>query len=94
MKASQTATRVNARTSSALEAVSAALEDAQADQHNIFLSLNPLALEQAAAVDARVRAGEHLPLAGVPVALKDNLCVAGLPATAGSRILENYDSQS
>ena len=92
MKASDTATRVNAQTSSALEAVSAALEAAKTDQHNIFLSLNPLALEQAAVVDARVKVGEHLPLAGVPIALKDNLCVAGLPATAGSRILEQYVS--
>jgi aspartyl-tRNA(Asn)/glutamyl-tRNA(Gln) amidotransferase subunit A len=30
------------------------------------------------------------PLAGVPIALKDNLCVAGRPTSAGSRILEGY----
>jgi aspartyl-tRNA(Asn)/glutamyl-tRNA(Gln) amidotransferase subunit A len=31
-----------------------------------------------------------LPLAGVPVALKDNLCTRGIPTTASSRILEGY----
>jgi aspartyl-tRNA(Asn)/glutamyl-tRNA(Gln) amidotransferase subunit A len=92
MKASDTARAVNQKSSSALEAVKTALELAGNDQHNMFLSINPRALEDAAAVDARVAAGESLPLAGVPVALKDNLCVAGLPATAGSKILEQYTS--
>ena len=34
--------------------------------------------------------GRGLPLLGVPVALKDNLCTRGLTTTAGSRILEHY----
>ena len=48
-------------------------------------------LAMAAHVDARIKSGETLsPLAGVPVALKDNLCTRGIPTTCGSRILEGY----
>jgi aspartyl-tRNA(Asn)/glutamyl-tRNA(Gln) amidotransferase subunit A len=49
------------------------------------------ALTQAADIDRRRAAGETLgALAGVPVALKDNLCVRGVTTTASSRILEHF----
>ncbi|MCU1453980.1 MAG: amidase [Acidimicrobiales bacterium] len=41
------------------------------------------ALAAAAAIEARLRAGEHLPLAGRTLAVKDNIDVRGLPTTAG-----------
>lgn len=47
---------------------------------------------QAAAVDRRAAAGEVLPLAGVPVAIKDNIVTADAPTTCASRILEGYTS--
>lgn len=48
------------------------------------------ALRSAAEVDRRVAAGERLPLAGVPLAVKDNVNVGALPSTAGSRILAGF----
>jgi aspartyl-tRNA(Asn)/glutamyl-tRNA(Gln) amidotransferase subunit A len=57
-----------------------------------FLALDPAGARAAAAeVDRKRAAGEPLgPLAGVPVALKDNLVTAGVATTAGSKILEGW----
>eukprot|EP00741_Cyanophora_paradoxa_P007847 tig00001221_g7592.t1 len=57
-----------------------------------FISVSPdLALEQAKAVDARIAKGEEVGLlAGLPLAVKDNLCTRGAPTTAGSRILDGF----
>ncbi|HEY1252497.1 MAG TPA: Asp-tRNA(Asn)/Glu-tRNA(Gln) amidotransferase subunit GatA [Thermoanaerobaculia bacterium] len=49
-----------------------------------------LALAEARAVDARVAAGERLPLAGVPLAVKDNIWIAGRQATCASKILAGF----
>jgi aspartyl-tRNA(Asn)/glutamyl-tRNA(Gln) amidotransferase subunit A len=48
------------------------------------------ALAQAAAIDAARDRWPRMPLLGVPVALKDNLCTRGIKTTAASRILEHY----
>ena len=57
-----------------------------------FLSLSKkLAYEQAKKLDEKLKNGEPLgPLAGVPIAFKDNIHVKGEPSTAGSKILEGY----
>ncbi len=49
------------------------------------------ARQAALALDRRLAAGEDPgPLAGVPVALKDNMCTTGVPTTCSSRILEGW----
>jgi len=77
--------------SSARVAVEASLAACEADTLNAVIRVHrDRALAAADAVDARIRAGERLPLAGVPIAVKDNICITGLPATACSRILKGY----
>jgi len=58
----------------------------------IFLAVDEAGARAAAArVDAQLAAGEAAgPLAGVPVALKDNLCTRDFPTTCASRILEGW----
>ncbi|MCD1641687.1 amidase [Aurantimonas coralicida] len=54
---------------------------------NAFVCLSPTAREEAAASAARWQSGAPIgPLDGVPVAVKDNLVVKGMPATFGSRL--------
>ncbi len=49
------------------------------------------ALDAARGWDERYRRGDDLPaLAGLPVVVKDNLCVTGMPTTCGSRILAGW----
>ena len=49
------------------------------------------AMKAASEVQARVDSGElNGPLAGVPVAIKDNMCTEGLLTTCSSKILYNY----
>lgn len=47
-------------------------------------------LQQARAVDARLASGEYLPLAGVPVSIKDNIWIGGRHASFGSRCFEEF----
>jgi aspartyl-tRNA(Asn)/glutamyl-tRNA(Gln) amidotransferase subunit A len=50
-----------------------------------------LAFAQAKHIDELIRSKQELPpLAGVPVSIKDNMCVSGYPTACGSKILESY----
>jgi aspartyl-tRNA(Asn)/glutamyl-tRNA(Gln) amidotransferase subunit A len=59
--------------------------------HAFNLVIADEAREAAEAVDAMVQVGDDPgPLAGVPLALKDNTCTRGIPTTCSSRILEGW----
>jgi aspartyl-tRNA(Asn)/glutamyl-tRNA(Gln) amidotransferase subunit A len=89
----QIAADVAAKRRSAVEVTQEALERVEAMDGRIgaFLEVTAgRALEEAQAADARVAAGQDLPLAGVPLAIKDNMWVEGRQSTCGSRILEGF----
>jgi len=79
---------------SATELTKAFLKNIESKDKEIsaFLTLTPeLALSQAKKVDDWILEKRELPLlAGIPLAIKDNVLVAGVKCTAASRILENY----
>jgi amidase len=57
---------------------------------NSVITINPKALEEASALDAAYkRSGPVGPLHGIPVAVKDQMDVAGLPTTVGSLVLKD-----
>ncbi|AKH17947.1 Asp-tRNA(Asn)/Glu-tRNA(Gln) amidotransferase subunit GatA [Deinococcus soli (ex Cha et al. 2016)] len=87
------ARRVQARDLSPQDLTTQALARIEsARELNAVVSVNPNAQAQAQAVQARLDAGETLPLAGVPVIVKDNINVTGTETTCGSRILRGYVS--
>jgi len=79
---------------SALVAVEESLTAIRArnEELNVFLYVDEDGARAAAArVDEQVRRGEDPGLlAGVPIALKDNLCTTGIPTTCSSKILEGW----
>ncbi len=88
------AEKIKQKEISVTEAVQAALEQIGSveGEINSFVTLDEEgAMKQAARIQKEIDSGElRGPLAGVPAAVKDNLCVEGLPATCSSRILENF----
>lgn len=96
LTAAQIAAGVAAGDFTATEVAQASLVAIEACEGGVqaFLQVAPeLALEAAARVDADRAAGKPLPpLAGVPLAIKDNMNLVGTRTTCASRMLENYQS--
>ena len=73
--------------SSAEEVTAQYLETIGKSKVNGYITVSEKALEQAKKIDTE---GHNGPLAGVPIAIKDNISVVGLPNSCGSKILEDY----
>lgn len=86
--------RAGKTTSHALTSEAIARARANADL-NAFITLDEAsALKAAAAFDAQANAGADKPLGGVPIVIKDNIEVAGLPCTAGTPALRSFIPRS
>lgn len=94
MTAVQLSAAIKAGETTVLEATEAVLARIEEEdkKYNCYVTVDGEgALAQARKVQAQIEAGELTgPLAGVPVALKDNLCTEGLLTTCSSKILHNF----
>ena len=89
----ETARLLRLRSFSAAELVTAHVEQIERLDHRVkaFLRLTPELWEkQAEEADRRIMRGDLGPLIGIPMAVKDVLCVRGVETTAGSQILKGF----
>ena len=86
--------KIKKREIGVIEAAKASLARMEAlePKLNCYVTVDErLTLAQAEKVQRQIDKGElRSPLAGVPVAIKDNLCMEGMPTTCSSHILENF----
>jgi aspartyl-tRNA(Asn)/glutamyl-tRNA(Gln) amidotransferase subunit A len=79
------------RAADVLERHLAAIDEREGDIHAFNLVLADEARARAAEIDDAVSVGRDPgPLAGVPIALKDNMCTRGIPTTCSSKILDGW----
>jgi aspartyl-tRNA(Asn)/glutamyl-tRNA(Gln) amidotransferase subunit A len=92
MNAHDIVAMVSSRRMSAVESVRAALDRiAAAKALNAVVTVDAeRSLSDAATIDRRLHLGESMPLAGVPVVIKDNIWVDGWRVTQGSRLFADF----
>ena len=67
------------------------IEQKDGELHAFLTITNDLAIKKAEDVDKKIAAGEKIDLlAGIPCAVKDNICVTGTRTTAASKMLDTY----
>ena len=94
LTAVQLAARIKAGEVSAVEAVQAVIDqiDQTEEEFHCYVTMDKEgALERAREVQKKIDAGNCAGrLAGVPIAIKDNLCMRGMRTTCSSRMLDNF----
>src|SRR5947199_4483001 len=92
LTAAQAAADICAGKTTSTALTSAAIARAKANTNlNAFITLDEAgAMKAAAAFDAGRKKGSCKPLGGLPIVIKDNIEVAGLPASAGTPALKGY----
>lgn len=94
MTAVELSKKIKEKEISVKEAVQASLDQIEAGEkkYNCYVTVDPEGtLAQAEAIQKKIDDGELTgPLAGVPMAVKDNICTKGLKTTCSSKILYNF----
>jgi len=66
------------------------IESVEEKVHAYITLTHEMAIKQAKHADGNIRQGKLNPLTGIPLAIKDVLCIKGIRTTCGSGILENF----
>ncbi len=94
LSAMELAARIKSKEVTVLEAAEAVLANIEKKEplYNCYITVDQEAVrKQAKQIQARIDSGELTgPLAGVPVAIKDNMCIQGMTTTCASKILHNF----
>ncbi|MBI5748978.1 MAG: Asp-tRNA(Asn)/Glu-tRNA(Gln) amidotransferase subunit GatA, partial [Nitrospinae bacterium] len=66
------------------------IERVEKDIHSFITLTKDESLKQAEDIDNKIKEGKDLPLLGIPLAIKDLICIKDVRTTCGSKILSNY----